>query len=72
MMPWPINSVHPDFGVVEAMALTGGEAYRFLNNDGIVSMMPVSALGPYAQHPRELALHQDAKRGNFRQEDDGA
>lgn len=23
-------------------------------------------------HPRERALHQDAKRGNFRQEDDGA
>jgi len=23
-------------------------------------------------HPRESALHQDAKRGNFRQEDDGA
>lgn len=26
----------------------------------------------HAAHPRERALHQDAKRGNFRQEDDGA
>jgi len=32
------------------------------------------AIGASHQHPRERALHQDAKRGNFRyqQEDDGA
>jgi len=39
-----------------------------------MTMMPHQQLhGPYA-HPREAALHQDAKRGNFRyqQEDDGA
>ena len=30
------------------------------------------AIGASHQHPRERAMHQDAARGNFRQEDDGA
>ena len=43
---WCIGERHPEYGVVQAMGITGGEAYRwFMADDGVVTMIPLSMLG---------------------------
>ena len=40
-----IGERHPEYGVVQAMGVTGGEAYRwFVADDGVVTMIPLSML----------------------------
>ena len=42
---WCIGERHPEYGVVQAMGVTGGEAYRwFVADDGVVTMIPLSML----------------------------
>lgn len=42
---WVIGDSHPDYGTVQMMGLTGGEAYRwFVDDAGCVSMIPLSVL----------------------------
>lgn len=47
--PWIIGSVHPVYGVVQMMGRTGGEAYRWMLKDGVVSMIPLTFLDQLAE-----------------------
>ncbi len=60
-----------------ALILHDLEYLRRITDEGICAHIIDAAIDRLivldnATHPRERALHQDAKRGNFRQEDDGA
>lgn len=43
-LAWPIGAVHPEYGEVQMMGITGGEQYRWFCKDNIVSMIPLSVL----------------------------
>ena len=48
---WCIGERHPEYGVVQAMGVTGGEAYRwFVADDGVVTMIPLSMLEDASRH----------------------
>lgn len=50
---WPIGAIHPDYGTVAMMGVTGGEAYRwFVADDGGVAMIPLFML---VEEPKEEA-----------------
>jgi hypothetical protein len=44
-MKWIIGEIHPIYGEVQMMACFGGDSYRFMMKDGVISMIPLSALG---------------------------
>lgn len=49
-----------------------GHGFDISAAESVVSAIDRMIVLDHAAHPRERALRQDAKRGNFRQEDDGA
>jgi hypothetical protein len=71
---WPIGARHDEYGTVEMCAVTGGESYRwFVDDDGVVSMIPLSALQEQPMNQRErdelietmvLAMANNGAEGN--------
>lgn len=43
-MEWPLNAKHPVYGVVVMAGCIRSEPYRWFDNNGLISMIPLSAL----------------------------
>ena len=45
-IPWNVGATHPVFGEVQMVGTTGGEKYRWFSKNNLISMIPLSCLGP--------------------------
>lgn len=52
---WTIGQNHPIYGKVVMMGSLQGEAYRWFDKNGVISMIPLSVLLEQRQGPKRIS-----------------